>query len=962
MKRILTLCPLINVLVTYSSIFCADFTSVFEPERFREAEIINERSTDTQFEMVVVLQENLSPEERKIVLASGGFVFDNGATRHKIQNMTEGENNASIYLKKKYILQPWERTSVILPGNCFVYALNYSGILLSCNKTSRNLVVVVKNDDFISPKQEELNKRYVALEGELALCCHKPEFDYPELNLSQNQAVERNCPENIILKPLKYSHALPAFEDAVLISMVKDEADIIFENLCFHFYMGFRKFVIIDNGSGDDTHKKIGYFKDLAARQAEIAIIKDDRVLYAQSSRMNAINKMAEEIFPSVKWIFPNDADEFIIFDVSIQDSLAKIAENVNCIHVPRITYIPTESYFSYSAGKKFYEKLYRAHKRNPYDFPDNGLWNGKSFIKAHKGMLLVKGNHFAATSSDTIPNYISGLEAGIHIREYPLRSPEHALRKIINMGKAHIELRKLYPNLTGYHYADDRYNRYLSIGDPVGEEEFRKFIQKGSADKMISTSFEESFPLGNYVDFVISSLRDFNFLPELNLSFIFYEKLYAEQEVAKQFVAACQKLGMKASIANDHSNQDSNQVLDICMTGAPWDDFFKYNPSKYSYMYSHVNTAAMCNYFSPADKRYKFFMQVGKNCSLPNFSLYGRKKGFYFTKLSTEFSEPNIEDASIFFCGGGWDSRYLAALSTLDQEPFFNWYGGKDVSSKKSYKGFAENIIEAIKKHGIAITLHSRHHLENSEPSARIFEAAASGAVIISDRHPFIVENFNDSVLYINQNDTEEKIAEDIKKHYHWIKANPQLAIEKARRSHRIFVDQFTAEDQILKIVQMHQETLILDGLSPLMPRSDFSYTYDKSSIKGLNQLLQTTYFQHFTVQNLTDKRIDNLIRLQFIKRIGDGGETLNSSNGIFFIRNDGEKTSQLVFSRGGELGDVHYANCEMGHEIALEAGTTRTYNFLGKNIYLNGFFEKPFITSYEVRWWLNNFEVILR
>ena len=54
--------------------------------------------------------------------------------------------------------------------------------------------------------------------------------------------------------------------------MVKNEEDIIFENLVWHFATGFRKFIIVDNMSTDQTRNKIQEFSQLVKNHAQVLI------------------------------------------------------------------------------------------------------------------------------------------------------------------------------------------------------------------------------------------------------------------------------------------------------------------------------------------------------------------------------------------------------------------------------------------------------------------------------------------------------------------------------------------------------------------------------------------------------------------------------------------------------------------------------------------------------------------
>jgi spore maturation protein CgeB len=147
-----------------------------------------------------------------------------------------------------------------------------------------------------------------------------------------------------------------------------------------------------------------------------------------------------------------------------------------------------------------------------------------------------------------------------------------------------------------------------------------------------------------------------------------------------------------------------------------------------------------------------------------------------------------------------------------LDQLPYFKVWGRKDYfGSLKSYQGiFPEEhkyAIGHVQNDGMILVLHSAEHILSSVPSGRIFEAAAASAVIISDRHPFVVREFGDSVLYIDQNASVEEMYKQIVQHVEWIHSHPKEAEKLARKSHHIFVDKFTLEKQFDKIIEAHEQ-----------------------------------------------------------------------------------------------------------------------------------------------------------
>jgi len=190
-------------------------------------------------------------------------------------------------------------------------------------------------------------------------------------------------------------------------------------------------------------------------------------------------------------------------------------------------------------------------------------------------------------------------------------------------------------------------------------------------------------------------------------------------------------------------------------------------------------------------------------------------------TTLKTKYEPPNIR--RLFYCGVQWDflrksKAYENCIKSLDRTGLMEVFGPKAGWMKDwnlvSYKGElpydGRSLNEAIKKCGIALILHSQEHLQNNIPTGRIFEAAAAGCVIISDRHSFVEKEFGDAVLYIDIDKdnklTGEEMFEQIYKHLNWILCEPVEAEKLARRAHTIFDEKFTLEAQLESLGRFHQ------------------------------------------------------------------------------------------------------------------------------------------------------------
>ena len=164
------------------------------------------------------------------------------------------------------------------------------------------------------------------------------------------------------------------------------------------------------------------------------------------------------------------------------------------------------------------------------------------------------------------------------------------------------------------------------------------------------------------------------------------------------------------------------------------------------------------------------------------------------------------------------WDKargseHYQRFYQLLDQTGYFDLYGHPSSWVKMnltSYRGLLpvddHTVVDTIANCGIALVLHSHEHIKGAVPTSRIFEAAAASAVIICDHHPFVEREFGDSVLYVDPNQDPEKVFAQIDAHIKWVNENPAKAIELARRSHAIFMERFTLENELLKIAKLYE------------------------------------------------------------------------------------------------------------------------------------------------------------
>ena len=150
----------------------------------------------------------------------------------------------------------------------------------------------------------------------------------------------------------------------------------------------------------------------------------------------------------------------------------------------------------------------------------------------------------------------------------------------------------------------------------------------------------------------------------------------------------------------------------------------------------------------------------------------------------------PDLPDKlAAMYAGIHWDgNRYKSVFHSLSQCVPMNIYGPprkwKHVGI--AYRGAlpfdGRSVIEAIRASGIALCLHKPEHRAYNCPSMRLLEAAAAGALIISDDFAFPRYWFRDSILYVDAELPSPFIVDQIKGHVEWACEQPEAANQRAR------------------------------------------------------------------------------------------------------------------------------------------------------------------------------------
>ena len=159
----------------------------------------------------------------------------------------------------------------------------------------------------------------------------------------------------------------------------------------------------------------------------------------------------------------------------------------------------------------------------------------------------------------------------------------------------------------------------------------------------------------------------------------------------------------------------------------------------------------------------------------------------------------------AIMYAGLHWDgSRHGRIFRGLDRRVPLRLYGPPQAWADRgaSYRGTLPfdgvSVIDAIRDAGIALCLHKAAHREANCPSLRLFEAAAAGALIITDDFDFPREWFRDSVLYVDAELPAPMVVEQIVSHVEWADRNREAANRLAHRSNELFRRYLTLESML--------------------------------------------------------------------------------------------------------------------------------------------------------------------
>jgi hypothetical protein len=220
----------------------------------------------------------------------------------------------------------------------------------------------------------------------------------------------------------------------VMTLLVRDEEDIVADNLDFHLAQGVDEVIVTDNGSVDGT---LEILRSYEARGLVRIIIEptDD---YSQGRWVTRMARLAATEHDA-DWVINNDADEFWWPSTgTLRSVFEALGADVGAVVGHRTNFVPRPE-----DGRPYWERMTLREREslNPVGKP----LPPKLAHRAHPEIVVVQGNHRIKG-----PDLGSELDDGsIEILHFPMRSYAQFENKIVKGGRAYARNKEL-PEKTG--------------------------------------------------------------------------------------------------------------------------------------------------------------------------------------------------------------------------------------------------------------------------------------------------------------------------------------------------------------------------------------------------------------------------------------------------------------------------------------------------------------------------------
>lgn len=203
--------------------------------------------------------------------------------------------------------------------------------------------------------------------------------------------------------------------------LVRDEQDIVRENLDYHLAQGVDRIIVTDNNSVDDTP---AILREYEARGV-VELIQETSTVWEQAKWVTRMARLAAK--QGATWVINNDVDEFWWPRTgTLKSLLGGLGDDVGVVVANRFDLASAPE-----DGRPFWERMIM-RERNPMNVVGRPL-EVKVAHRAHRKVTVLAGNH------DVIDVELGERVEGdlLEILHYPLRSWAQFENKVARGGPA---------------------------------------------------------------------------------------------------------------------------------------------------------------------------------------------------------------------------------------------------------------------------------------------------------------------------------------------------------------------------------------------------------------------------------------------------------------------------------------------------------------------------------------------